>query len=267
MAMVPLGAEALLPFLCTLSVIGILYGALTALAQTDMKRLVAYSSVSHMGFIALGLFSMTRVGADGAMIQMINHGLTTGALFACVGILYERYHTREMGEMNGMWIKMPLFAFFLIMAALGSAAVPGLNGFVGEFPILLGTFARNKTYAVFASIGMVLGAYYLLVMLQRVLFGPLKEPGDHGNHGHAADSHAVKPIGWHEIAGLTPLIVLIVLIGIYPKPLFDRLSPAVSKIVDNFPESPSTPSVARKSSHRTEKPAPNLATLPQDRAR
>ena len=151
LAMTPLGAAALSPFLVTSRVIGIIYGALTALAQTDVKRLVAYSSVSHMGFIALGLFSMTLVSVDGAVIQMINHGLTTGALFACVGVLYERYHTREMGRMSGLWDRLPLLAFFLILASLGSAAVPGLNGFVGEFPILAGRFPDHPVAAVLAG--------------------------------------------------------------------------------------------------------------------
>ena len=122
--------------------IGIIYGALAALAQTDVKRLVAYSSVSHMGFIVLGLFSLNRTGMEGAVIQMLNHGLTTGALFACVGVIYERYHTRSMDEMGGLWNRMPLLAFFFILASLGSAALPGLNGFVGEFPILVGAYAR-----------------------------------------------------------------------------------------------------------------------------
>src|SRR4029079_13851285 len=120
-----LGAQVLFPLLSTLAVIGIIYGALLALAQTDVKRLVAYSSVSHMGFIVLGLFSMNATGMDGAVIQMINHGLTTGALFACVGVIYERYHTREMAEMSGLWDRLPLLAFFFILAALGSAGPPG----------------------------------------------------------------------------------------------------------------------------------------------
>src|SRR5262249_31031993 len=155
-------------WLAVIAVVGILYGALTALAQSDVKRLVAYSSVSHMGFVALGMFSLTSIGLDGAVMQMINHGLTTGALFACVGVLYERCHTGEMDQMSGLWDRMPLFAFFFILSSLGSAAVPGLNGFVGEFPTLLGMFARDKTATVLASIGMILGAYYLLWMLRRV---------------------------------------------------------------------------------------------------
>ncbi|MEW4567167.1 NADH-quinone oxidoreductase subunit M [Tautonia sp. JC769] len=234
LAMTPMGAAALAPVLVTIAVIGILYGALTALAQSDVKRLVAYSSVSHMGFIALGLFSMTLVSVDGAVLQMINHGLTTGALFACVGILYERYHTREMSQMGGVWNRMPLLAFFLILSSLGSAAVPGLNGFVGEFPILVGSFARFPAAAVFAGFGIILGAYYLFVMLQRVVFGPLREP-DH--HGHAGSHDTqVPPVRWYEIAGLAPLLVLIVVIGVYPKPFFDRITPSVEPIVARFPE-------------------------------
>ncbi len=229
--MTPLGANALAPFMLTLSVIGILYGALAALAQSDMKRLVAYSSVSHMGFIALGLFSLNGVGVEGAVMQMVNHGLTTGALFACVGIVYERYHTREMGEMSGLWIRSPLFAFFLIFASLGSAALPGLNGFVGEFPILIGTYASNPMAATFASVGMVLGAYYLLAMIQKVVFGPLKEPGGH-THGDDSHGHSeIKPITLIEIIGLTPLLFLILYIGLNPSPFYRRISPSVTALV------------------------------------
>jgi NADH-quinone oxidoreductase subunit M len=201
-----------------------------------------------MGFIVLGLFSMNATGMDGASIQMINHGLTTGALFACVGVIYERYHTREMAEMSGLWDRLPLLAFFLTLASLGSAAVPGLNGFVGEFPILAGMFDRSPESAVVASIGMVLGAYYLLWMLQRVIFGPLREPQGHG-HGHGAveppdhpptghdapDHHGgVRPVGWHEVAGLTPLMVLIVAIGVFPGVFMDRIRPAVATIAAPF---------------------------------
>src|SRR4029079_7254701 len=153
-----LGAQVLFPLLSTLAVIGIIYGALLALAQSDVKRLVAYSSVSHMGFVVLGLFALNATGMEGAVIQMINHGLTTGALFACVGVIYERYHTREMGEMSGLWDRMPLLAFFFILASLGSGAVAGLNGFVGEFPILAGAFSRSPAAGTFGALGMILGA-------------------------------------------------------------------------------------------------------------
>ncbi len=241
LAMTPIGAQAMFPLLAVLSVAGIIYGALAALAQTDVKRLVAYSSVSHMGFIVLGLFAMNASGLNGATIQMLNHGLTTGALFACVGVIYERFHTREMGELGGLWNRLPLLAFFLIVAALGSAALPGLNGFVGEFPILSGMFAKSPRIAILASTGMVLGAFYLLVMLQRVLFGPLRVPTGHDHatahdHDEAHDrggDHgvAIRPIGWHEIAGLSPLLVMILLIGVLPEPFFARIRPAVDPVV------------------------------------
>jgi NADH-quinone oxidoreductase subunit M len=235
MGMTPLGAQVLFPFLVTLAVVGIIYGALVALGQTDIKRLVAYSSVSHMGFVVLGMFAMNATGMDGSVIQMVNHGLTTGALFACVGVLYERYHTREMAELSGIWKRLPLLAFFLMLSSLGSAAVPGLNGFVGEFPILTGMFARSPRAAVLGATGMILGAYYLLWMLQCVIFGPLREPHAHG-HGHASNhgSESIRPVSWHEIAGLTPVMVLIVVIGVYPRPFFDRLRPSVAVIAARF---------------------------------
>lgn len=243
LAMTPHGAAFLMPMLVAMSVIGIIYGALTALAQTDVKRLVAYSSVSHMGFITLGLFSLTATGVDGAMMQMINHGVTTGALFACVGVFYERYHTREMSELGGLWERLPALAFFFILASLGSAAVPGLNGFVGEFPILVGMFSRDPVWAVLGTTGMILGPYYLFTMLQRTVFGPLHEPAHHSAHsaghdGHAADSSkpsGIRPVGWHEIAGLAPLMALIVVLGVYPKPVFEHIRPAVGPIAARFP--------------------------------
>lgn len=242
LGMTPHGAYYLMPFLATIAIIGILYGSLTALAQSDVKRLVAYSSVGHMGFVALGMFTLTATGLSGAVIQMINHGLTTGALFACVGVFYERYHTREMADLGGLWDRLPLLAFFLILSSLGSAAVPGLNGFVGEFPILVGTFARDPFYAVIGGLGMILGAYYLMVMLRRVVFGPLREPEAHdAESGHAAGHHpAVPPVAWHEIAGLAPLMALVVAIGVYPRPIFDRINPPVRQITARFYVEPPT---------------------------
>jgi NADH-quinone oxidoreductase subunit M len=244
LGMTPLGAEAMFPLIATLAVIGIIYGALTALAQTDVKRLVAYSSVSHMGFIVLGLFSFNRTGMNGAVIQMLNHGLTTGALFACVGVVYERYHTRQMDEMGGLWNRMPLLAFFFILAALGSAALPGLNGFVGEFPILAGAYQTSPRASVLAATGMILGAFYLLWMLRQLIFGPLREPSAHDDHGggkapsdELAGPHGARacpPVQWYEIAGLTPLMFLIVAVGVYPRPIFDQIQPAVNAIVTNI---------------------------------
>ncbi|MBV8074830.1 MAG: NADH-quinone oxidoreductase subunit M, partial [Planctomycetaceae bacterium] len=158
LGMTPLGAKFVMPLIATLAIISIIYGALVSLAQTDIKRLVAFSSVSHMGFVVLGMFALNATGMNGAVIQMVNHGVTTGALFACVGVIYERYHTREMAEISGLWDRLPLLAFFLILTSLGSAAVPGLNGFVGEFPILAGMFQTNQKYAILGATGMILGA-------------------------------------------------------------------------------------------------------------
>jgi NADH-quinone oxidoreductase subunit M len=243
LGMTPLAAESLFPLLATMAVIGIIYGALAALAQRDIKRLVAYSSVSHMGFVVLGLFALNATGLDGSVMQMLNHGITTGALFACVGVIYERYHTRIMAQMSGLWNRLPVLAFFMILAALGSAALPGLNGFVGEFPILVGAFKTSPRAAVLGATGMILGAFYLLWMLQKVIFGELREPVAHAAAGVPAmsgngggDVHAegaVRPVGWHEVAGLAPLMFLIVVIGVYPRPIFDQIRPAVDAIDRN----------------------------------
>jgi NADH-quinone oxidoreductase subunit M len=240
MGMTPLGAQVLFPMLATLAVAGIIYGALVSLAQSDVKKLVAYSSVSHMGFVVLGMFSLNATGMDGAMIQMINHGVTTGALFACIGVFYERYHTREMAELGGLWERLPLLAFFFILSSLGSAAVPGLNGFVGEFPILVGMFDRSPRAAVLGATGMILGAWYLFWMLQRVIFGPLREPHGHDPHAPSAAPQphpeaGIRPIGWHEVVGLSMLMVLIVVIGVHPRPFFARIRPAVAPIAARFP--------------------------------
>jgi NADH-quinone oxidoreductase subunit M len=238
--MTPLGAAGLFPLMTTLAVIGIIYGALAALAQTDIKRLVAYSSVSHMGFVVLGMFAFNATGIEGSAIQMLNHGLTTGALFACVGMVYERYHTRDIMRVAGLWNRLPLLAFFFILAALGSAALPGLNGFVGEFPILIGMFETSPLAAVYGGSGMILGACYLLWMLRKLVFGPLREPApDHAGAplgpGSVTEHPVVPPVAWYEIAGLTPLMILIVLVGVYPRPFFEQLRPAVTEIVRHLP--------------------------------
>ena len=252
LGMTPIGAKVLFPALAILAVTGAIYGALAALAQKDIKRLVAYSSVSHMGIICLGLFALNSTGIAGGTIQMINHGLTTGALFACVGVIYERYHTRDMSALGGLWNRMPKLAFFLMVASLGSIALPGMNGFVGEFPILVGMYSTSPVAGILAGTSMILGAFYTLWMMQRVLFGPLREPGHgHGpDHGHADSAHAhsdshtshddhghhgekaiqIDPLGWHEVLGLAPLIVFIFVIGLRPSPFVNPINPAVEKI-------------------------------------
>jgi NADH-quinone oxidoreductase subunit M len=196
---------------------------------------------------------------------MLNHGLTTGALFACVGIIYERYHTREMSELGGLWKRLPLFAFFFIFTGLASAAVPGLNGFTGEFPILLGMFARSRLFGVLGATGMILGAYYIFWMLQKFVFGPLREPHVHGDvaEGHGSEPHHIRPVGWHEIAGLTPIMVLIVVIGVYPKPFFDRLRPTVATIAANYPQ----PEFERPRPAVVSTDGTTRVSLAQDRAR
>ena len=172
-------------------------------------------------------------------MQMINHGLATGALFACVGMIYDRYHTRDITKLGGLWNRLPVWAFFVILAALGSAAVPGLSGFVGEFPILTGVFGRSPRTAVIAAAGMILGACYLLWMVRVLVFGPLKEPLAHGTeaHGSGPTGAVVPPVGWHEIAGLAPLLALIVLIGVFPGPFFDQMRPATAEIIEDLQDS------------------------------
>lgn len=245
MAMLPGASVAAVPVILWLSVIGIMYGALVALAQGDMKRLIAYSSVSHLGFCMLGLFAMNPAGLAGGALQMVNHGLSTGGLFALVGMLYERYHTREIQRYGGLARRAPWLAFFMLIFTFSSIGLPGLNGFPGEFLVLLGAFQRAwtetpaawqpqlKWIAVLAVTGVVLGAWYMLWLVQRVFFGPLREPTD--DH-HGEEHGAVADLAWREIAALVPLAVFVVWIGLQPKFFLDRMQPAlrdVNKIVQS----------------------------------
>jgi NADH-quinone oxidoreductase subunit M len=201
-----------------LAVIGIVYGAVVALIQTDVKRLVAYSSVSHLGFVVLGIFAGTVQGMTGGVIQMVNHGLSTGALFLLVGMLYERTHTRDLGKLGGLASRVPVLAGFFLVVALSSLGLPGLNGFVGEFLILLGTFDANAAFAVIGSLGVVLAAIYLLWAYQRAMHGELR-PG-------LEDTPDVSP---REYAMLVPIVAAIVAIGVFPKPLLDRIEPSAER--------------------------------------
>lgn len=216
-AMLPGATAVMAPWMIWLSVAGILYGALVALAQTDIKRLIAYSSVSHLGFCLLGLFALNRLGTQGALLQMINHGISTGALFAIVGMLYERYHTRDISELGGLAYRHPWLAFFMVLFTMSSIGLPGLNGFAGEILILLGMFQRGweqvlpwgmHVAGVLALLGVVLGAWYMLWLVQRVFFGPLKAPGH---------EHDVPDMNWREFAALLPLAILVVWIGVTPQ--------------------------------------------------
>jgi NADH-quinone oxidoreductase subunit M len=203
-------------FVSVLALIGIVYGAVVALIQTDIKRLVAYSSVSHLGFVVLGTFAFTVQGLSGGVLQMVNHGLSTGALFLLVGMLYERTHTRDLGRMGGLGLTMPVLAGVFLFVALSSIGLPGLNGFVGEFLVLLGTFIANKVYAVIAVTAVVLAAVYMLWAYQRAMHGTIR-----------VEEHRRLPdLDFREYAILAPILAGILFIGIFPKPLLSRIEPA-----------------------------------------
>ncbi len=219
---VPLFPEATIavaPYLCVLAVVGIVYGALVSMVQTDIKKLVAYSSVSHLGFVVLGIFAMTEEGMQGAIIQMVNHGLSTGALFLLVGMIYDRAHTRTISDFGGVAKLMPVFATFLMIVSLSSIGLPGLNGFVGEFLILLGAFKSdllgNRAFAVFAALGVIFSAVYLLWMYQRVMLGPVRE-------GELYNGHPLKDISRREIFALAPVVLFIVWIGVFPETFLSK---------------------------------------------
>jgi NADH-quinone oxidoreductase subunit M len=209
------------PWLLGIAVVGILYGAVVALMQQDIKRLIAYSSVSHMGFVVLGTFALNATATSASVVQMINHGLSTGALFLLIGFLYERRHTRQIAAFGGLSRQVPVMAGLWLLVSLSSLALPGLNGFVGEFPILLGTFQTNRTAAVLAAFGSVLAALYLLWAYQRMFHGPLE----------GADNQNTTDLKKHEIGVMVPFVVLIVAIGLYPKPLFDLVEPSVDRVL------------------------------------
>ncbi len=217
----PEAAVGFAPTLLAISVVGILYGAVVALMQHDIKRLIAYSSVSHMGFVVLGTFALNATATSASVVQMVNHGLSTGALFLLIGFLYERRHTRRIADFGGLAKQVPIMAGLWLVVSLSSLALPGLNGFVGEFPILLGTFQTNRTAAVLASFGAVLAALYLLWAYQRMFHGPLE----------GVDNQTTPDLEVREVAVLAPIVALIVVIGLYPKPLFDLVEPSVGRVL------------------------------------
>jgi NADH-quinone oxidoreductase subunit M len=234
-----------MPWVLWLSLIGILYGALVALAQSDIKRLIAYSSVSHLGFCMLGLFALNPLGVQGGVLQMINHGLSTGGLFALVGMLYERYHTREIRELGGLARRLPLLCTAMLLMTFSSIGLPGLNGFAGEFLLLAGMFQRAwadssaelawqlRTISVLSVLGVVLGAWYMLWLVQRVFFGPLKEPEAghlHSGHDHRHDHPPVRDLSLREVFALAPLAVFIFWIGLSPDFFLKRMQPTLNPI-------------------------------------
>src|SRR5215469_8314265 len=210
-----------LAVMVTLAIIGIVYGAMVTLVQKDMKKLIAYSSVSHLGFVMLGVFSLNMAGIQGGILQMVNHGVSTGALFLLVGIVYERRHTRMIAEYGGLARQMPLYATYFLIMALSSMGLPLLNGFIGEFTILQGAFARNSWWAFYAATGIVLGAAYLLWLYQRIFFGEITNPAN----AKLAD------LTLREQLTLAPLVILALWIGLYPKPIFDVIRRPSEKIV------------------------------------
>jgi NADH-quinone oxidoreductase subunit M len=233
------GDQIIVQILAVLSIIGIIYGALVSLMQKDWKKLVAYSSVSHLGFCTLGIFSMNPNGLAGSVIQQINHGISTGMLFLVIGVIYERRHTREISEYGGLAHVMPRFAVIFAIAMLSSAGLPLLNGFVGEFTIMQGAFEANRIWVAFAVTGVILGAAYLLWLYQRTMLGQVTNGKNLG----------LPDMNLREIAVFAPLIALAVGIGIYPKPLFDVLQQPVNQIVqrvrpDYFAARPAIPVAA-----------------------
>ena len=217
----PEATHAFVPMMVGLSIAGIIYGALVALAQSDWKRLVAYSSVSHMGMVMLGMFALTPVGIAGSMIQQLNHGISTGALFLIVGIVYERRRTREISEFGGLSKTMPVFAAIFLVMTMSSIGLPALNGFIGELLILQGVYVVNKVWAAVAATGIVLGAAYMLWLFQRTMFGRIENPAN----------ASLKDLSAREVATFAPLVALAIWIGIYPSPVLRRLEPSVGRIV------------------------------------
>ena len=236
----PEAAVRAAPWIALLATIGIIYGAAVSYAQADIKKLVAYSSVSHLGFVMLGLFALNPEGIAGAILQMINHGISTGALFLLVGMIYEQTHTREFKVYGGLWKITPVFGTIFLIVALSSMGLPGLNGFVGEFTILLGAWGAgqngvfywgNVWFAAISALGVIMAAVYILYMFQKMFLGPQGEIVDEvKKHGHA-----IRDLNWREIVTVVPLLIFIFWIGLYPAPFFDIMAPAVDKLVAMMP--------------------------------
>ena len=238
MPLFPYGAAVLAPWIAWLSVIGIVYGAFVAFAQTDVKKLVAYSSVSHLGFCMLGLFSLTALGIEGSIFAMVSHGLTTSGLFLAIGVVYERRHTRELSEFGGLWTKMPIFAGLFLICTFGSAGLPGLSGFIGEFLTILGTFVSGDTFptswphylsypmllAAIAATGVIFGAVYLLYMFQKMMLGPLDNE----------KNQELEDVNTRELFVFLPLVVMIFVMGVFPRPFLKIMEPSVKSFIAEY---------------------------------
>src|SRR5690349_19191027 len=222
--MFPDASAQLAPLIYALSVVAIIYTSLVALVQEDMKKLIAYSSVAHMGFVTMGLFAVTAQGVAGGIFQMLSHGIVSAALFLCVGIVYDRMHTREIAAYGGLVNRMPLYAFVFMVFTLANVGLPGTSGFVGEFLSLIGTFRVNNWVATLATLGTILSAAYALWLYRKIIFGTLEKPA----------LFNIRDIGWREIAIMTPLIVLTIVLGVYPKPVLDISSASVAQLIENY---------------------------------
>jgi NADH-quinone oxidoreductase subunit M len=222
--MFPQASVEFAPLIYALSVVAIIYTALVALVQEDMKKLIAYSSVAHMGFVTMGLFAMTTQGVAGGIFQMISHGIVSAALFLCVGVIYDRMHTREIAAYGGLVNRMPVYAFVFMIFTLANIGLPGTTGFIGEFLTMLGTFRVNNWVATLAAFGTILSAAYALWLYRKVIFGKLEKPS----------LFNIKDLGWREVVILAPLVVLTIVFGVYPKPVLDISASSVTQLIDNF---------------------------------
>jgi NADH-quinone oxidoreductase subunit M len=221
--MLPQASEYFAPFMFTLSVIAIIYTSLVALVQTDMKKLIAYSSIAHMGFVTLGIFTLNQQGIDGAVFQMLSHAIVSGALFLCVGVVYDRLHTREIARYGGMARTMPHYALVFAIFTFASVGLPGTSGFVGEFLTLVGAFQVNRWAAVLATTGIILGAAYMLVLFRRLFYGEVTKD----------DVRAMPDLNWREMSIFAPLIALTLWMGVYPSTFKALIDPAVAQLVDH----------------------------------
>jgi NADH-quinone oxidoreductase subunit M len=222
--MFPAASQEFAPFVFTLSVVAIFSTSLVALAQEDVKKLIAYSSVAHMGFVTMGIFSFTVQGVDGAIFQMLSHGLVSAALFLCVGVVYDRVHTREIAAYGGLVNRMPMYAFVFMVFTLANVGLPGTSGFIGEFLTLVGAFKANTWVAFIATIGVILSAAYALYLYRRMIFGPLEKPALRG----------ISDLGYREVVVFAPLVLLVILFGFYPAPLLDVTAVSVKTLVSNY---------------------------------
>jgi NADH-quinone oxidoreductase subunit M len=224
LAMFPEASTYFAPLVYALSIVAIIYTSLVALMQDDIKKLIAYSSVAHMGFVTMGLFTMTAQGIQGAMFQMISHGLVSGALFLCVGVIYDRMHTREITAYGGLVNRMPLYALAFMVFTMANVGLPGTSGFVGEFLSLVGAFRANPWVAFLATTGVILSAPYMLWLYSRVLYGPLEKPS----------LKTIADIDRREIALLAPLVLLVIYYGVQPQPVLDSFAASTDALIRGF---------------------------------